>query len=292
MIGFKKILCPIDLSSCSALALRYAAHLARWSGAEMVGIAVSPAEPPEAFAQAATGGTVGRLMVTRGDVVAEILRAARELPADVIVMGTHGWSGLHRLLVGSVTEGVVRQAQCPVLTVSRIARVPAEADGLTFKTIVCGVDRSTSSDRALAYALSLARQGGGRLVVVHALENLAAEGPRFASHFNQLECWRTVEPEIRAAYESLIPPEARQSCDIEVRIPFGDASGHLLEIARHTEADLLVVGTGGWQAPYGRTTQHALRAADCPVLAVPAGTSDRASDAGGHGAVPAASTVI
>src|SRR5438105_11382148 len=56
-------------------------------------------------------------MLGRGDAAAEIIRVARELPADLIVMGTHGRTGIGRLLMGSVAEHVMRHAPCPVLTV-------------------------------------------------------------------------------------------------------------------------------------------------------------------------------
>jgi nucleotide-binding universal stress UspA family protein len=52
-----------------------------------------------------------------GDAVAEILSMARHLPCDLIVLGTHGRTGLDRLLMGSVAEQIVRKAPCPVLTV-------------------------------------------------------------------------------------------------------------------------------------------------------------------------------
>jgi nucleotide-binding universal stress UspA family protein len=52
-----------------------------------------------------------------GDPIGEILRAAAEVPCDLIVMGTHGRTGLARLLMGSVAEEVVRKAPCPVVTV-------------------------------------------------------------------------------------------------------------------------------------------------------------------------------
>jgi len=55
--------------------------------------------------------------VGEGDSAVEILRAAQDLKADLIVMGTHGRTGLGRLLMGSVAEQVVRKAPCPVLTV-------------------------------------------------------------------------------------------------------------------------------------------------------------------------------
>lgn len=62
-----------------------------------------------------------------GSPVAEILREARQTPADLIVMGTHGWGGLSRLFMGSVAEGVLRKAPCPVMTVKTPAQVETGA---------------------------------------------------------------------------------------------------------------------------------------------------------------------
>jgi len=56
-------------------------------------------------------------LLSEGDAAAEILRLAEEIPCDLIVMGTHGRSGVGRLLMGSVAEAVLRKAPCPVLTV-------------------------------------------------------------------------------------------------------------------------------------------------------------------------------
>jgi len=67
-----------------------------------------------------------------GDTVSEILRTARETGADLIVMGTHGRTGLGRLLLGSVAEGVLRHAPCPVVTVR--APQPQSSGSLTPKT--------------------------------------------------------------------------------------------------------------------------------------------------------------
>jgi nucleotide-binding universal stress UspA family protein len=55
--------------------------------------------------------------LAEGDPAAEIIRAAQETGAELIVMGTHGRTGLQRLLMGSVAEQVLRKASCPVLTV-------------------------------------------------------------------------------------------------------------------------------------------------------------------------------
>jgi universal stress protein A len=68
--------------------------------------------------------------VREGDPAEEILRAAQFTNANLIVMGTHGWTGLSRLLMGSVVEQVLRKAPCPVLTVRTSALQAESADEL------------------------------------------------------------------------------------------------------------------------------------------------------------------
>lgn len=83
-------------------------------------------------------------------------------------MGTHGRGGFERLFLGSVTEKVLRTARCPVLT------VPPPAEGapsgpVLYKTILCPLDFSDSSMRALEYALSLAKESHARVILLHVL---------------------------------------------------------------------------------------------------------------------------
>jgi universal stress protein A len=138
MLPVRTILHPTDFSDRSGNALALAQALARDYGARLVilhvahtvpvfaGEGMVPVSPEEIRAEAeeqlralrvADDQRVERRL-EMGDAVTEILRVARELPADLIVMGTHGRTGLGRLLMGSVAEQVVRRASCPVLTVS------------------------------------------------------------------------------------------------------------------------------------------------------------------------------
>jgi nucleotide-binding universal stress UspA family protein len=206
------------------------------------------------------------VQIRHGHVVAEILRAEREFSADLVVMGTHGLGGFDRLLLGSVTEKVLRKASGPVLTIPRLAAEPTS--GL-FRTIVCGVDRSPASARALEHAVGLARESGGRLILVHALEDISAEEPKYSSHFNLPECWREIAPEIRAGYEALVADEARAGLSVEVFVPVGKPYREVLRAAGEAKADLIALGSAGLTAPFGSTTHHVVRDAECPVLSVP-----------------------
>ena len=148
MFPIRKILFPTDFSEHSKAAFDVACALARDYGAEMLivhcrrppaifapdGIAVAtPAEEPyDLRAQLVLVRPAdARLNVDHhlleGDPTDEILKAAKDKAVDLIVMGTHGSTGLSRLLMGSVAENVLRRAPCPVLTVRNPVKFADEA---------------------------------------------------------------------------------------------------------------------------------------------------------------------
>lgn len=140
----KSILIPIDFSDCSQFALRYAVNLAKDVEASLilVHVASSLLAPPEmqfvhidlkkfrnevqkhassklsALAQKEIPATIPASSIVRhGSPWEEITRLAKERKADLIVIGTHGYSRLKHMLLGSTAEKVVRSAGCPVLVV-------------------------------------------------------------------------------------------------------------------------------------------------------------------------------
>jgi nucleotide-binding universal stress UspA family protein len=138
MLPLRKILHPTDFSEPSAAAFEIALALARDYGAELLALHVSP--PPRVFAPDGIAiptpaedpqdvrARLDRLRpsdprvkfesrVLDGDPAEQILKTAKADAVGLIVMGTHGTTGLLRLLMGSVAENVLRQAPCPVLTV-------------------------------------------------------------------------------------------------------------------------------------------------------------------------------
>jgi len=149
MLDIQTILCPTDFSACSEQAFQLACSMARDYGARLIVLHVQPAPiivygegvvPPEPVEYRSQ---LKRQLETvqpqepdirlehhlvEGDPATEILRAARSVKCGMIVMGTHGRSGLGRVLMGSVAEAVTRKAPCPVVTVkaSRPGRTPSK----------------------------------------------------------------------------------------------------------------------------------------------------------------------
>ena len=308
MISVQKILCPVDSSEFSARALRYAARLASWYDAELTALSVRPGLMPpslrldaaeallledlkrepnqeealRAFVSDAASPYAARVVSSDGPIVQEILRIAVELSADLIVMGTHGLSGFERLLLGSVTEKVLRKAPCPVLTVPRLTTGGA-AHAVTFKTIVCAVDFSDASRRALDCAFSLAQEAGGRLLLLHALEG---PQPALNAQFDVQKVRRGLAQDAQEHLEALVPDHAREWCETEVIVRYGKAYREVLRVAAERDADLIVLGVQGRGAIdltlFGSTTQHVIREATCPVLTV----GGRAAMKSGHDYYP------
>jgi universal stress protein A len=144
MFTLRRILHPTDFSEQSEAAFRLAASLARDHGARLTVIHV--VQPPTLYAaeglvivptldlepireqlariQAKDPLVSVEHVLVEGDPAAEILKAASEYKCDLIVIGTHGRTGLGRMLMGSVAENVVRKATCPVLTLKTPPRTP------------------------------------------------------------------------------------------------------------------------------------------------------------------------
>ena len=211
------------------------------------------------------------LAAEAGDTVATIVDRAVVIPADLLVMGTHGRSGFDRLLLGSVAEKVLRKAPCPILTVPPHAPAKAPADE-AFTRILCPVDFSPPALQALGFALDLARQAGGSVTVLHAIEWLADEEPRAQAHFNVPEYRLHLIEDAHSRLQAVLADEPRTGCDVKDVVVTGRAYHQILEAAAAQEADLIVMGAQGRGGVgltlFGSTTQQVVRAATCPVLTV------------------------
>jgi nucleotide-binding universal stress UspA family protein len=296
MLEIRRILCPTDLSEIAPGAFAYAAALARHHRAELElahvhepllpGPAGPATYPPwaaldpevrgrlqsalDALAASAADVEV-RFGVFEGRVVPEILARARDWPADLVVMGTHGRGGFERWVLGSVTERVLRNATCPVLTVPPAAPPPPAA-GPPFRRVVCPVDFSTPSLASARQALELARDGGVAVTLVHVVEwPVDDEHAGRLAGFDVPEYRRYLE---RDALDRLrrLASEGERAGRVEERIAGGRPWREILRLAEERHADLVVMGVRGRSAVdlalFGSTTHHVVRGATCPVLVV------------------------
>lgn len=308
MIEIRRILCPIDFSDFSRRALDHAVAIADWyestitllhvsaiaqvvayaPGSAMLPSAVLTGEDRDAllasmkrFADAEAGSRIPvEFEISEGHAAACILARAAAMPADLIVMGTHGRSGFERLMLGSVTEKVLRKAACPVLSVPRHAPEAVPAPAVLFKRIVCAVDFSDCSMRALAYAMSLAQEADARLTLVHVIE-VPPEAPAdfhqtvFPGPRTLTEYVAAAEAERRAHLADAVPDAVRAYCTVETIVPTGKPYREILRVASEQQSDLIVIGIHGRGAAdlmfFGSTAQHVVREASCPVLTLRTG---------------------
>jgi nucleotide-binding universal stress UspA family protein len=298
MVEFRQILCPVDFSESSDRALAYAAALARWYDAQLTVLHVVPTFEPmkvrgdigqparvvapmpreEVLAEMSQSLNLAALspratpLAEAGDPQTTIIDQTLSTKADLIVMGTHGRRGFKRLLLGSVTEAVLREAPCPVLTVPPQASAQG-SEAVTFKRILCPIDFSPSSLQAMGFALNLARQADGRVTLLHVVEWLAEEDlPRASAHFNVPEYRGYMAADAQERLRSLVAEESRTWVEIADVVEFGRAHREILRAAEKKPADLIVMGAQGrggiGLALFGSTTQQVVRGAQCPVLTV------------------------
>jgi nucleotide-binding universal stress UspA family protein len=308
MIDIKHVLCPVDFSAFSRHALEHSVQIARWFKSTLTVLHVYPppaAPPPVLFgglpgplpvepfppltvspdrareevtaalsqfvAQVDTTGMVMCVDARAGSPVGTILNVAEEGHCDLIVMGTHGHSGFDRWVLGSVTEKILRKARSPVLTVPPpVAERPSDALSL-FKRILCPVDFSESSLKALEYGLTLAKETDAELVVMHVIENLA--GPR---HLEQLTnpsivgYLRLSEEQALTRLREVVPKDAHTWCTPRELLVTGKPYEEILRVAREQDMHLIVIGVHGRNPIdllfFGSTTQQVVRASTCPVL--------------------------
>ena len=262
-LPLRHILCPMDLSSLSMNSLGWANAIARARSAELRAfhvVVTGGLVAPEALGSLDRAHLMTKLRealitidpenvhtgaaVRQGDPGTQILRFAKSVRADVIVMGA---AGIERPMrpVGSVTATVVARSDCPVLIVPSGRRIDRLSAGV-FKQILCAVDLAPSSVSVIRQALSLAweTQGHVRCVCV-----MIDPDPSSSEIQNQLL--------------AAIPPEAHAWCDIDVVVRQGVPATEIVRVTEASHVDVLVIGP---PRQWTSTTQAVLAKSLCPVL--------------------------
>ena len=296
--GLRHVLCPTDFSEFSELALRHAAALVRALGGDLTVAYVFPYPVPlggevpyytsqllgsmaraeqlnklMSFARPAeTAGVRVHSVLREGDPAREIARLAEELPADLLVLGTHGRAGFERFLLGSVTERLLRRAPCPVLTVRH--GEPGFEGGAPFRRILCATDLRSTSVEVVAYALALAKASAAYLTLLHVLEGPDFE-PRSPLRFSVPEMptmRKALRDDARIRLRLAIPDEVRLRIAVRDLLAEGRAHEQILRVAREEAPQLIVLGAHGHgsleRMLFGSTSRRVVREAPSPVLII------------------------
>ncbi|MGH8094078.1 MAG: universal stress protein [Chthoniobacterales bacterium] len=303
LLRLQTILVPLDFSDSSMQALKYAIPLAEKFKAAIHLIHVQPDDELTAISRA------GQLMLNCADAIAlmqdrlaeiqrahdvqfwpdnchvpsgrpdhEICRLAATIKADLIVLSTHGYTGLKHVVLGSTAERVVRFAPCPVL-VLRGAKYQATSLDDSVMTdfklgrILVPVDFSKCSLAGVRYAARLARSMGASLHLFHAVYPYAQVigFDRMSSTSGSL-----VQIATETAREEMARLKAMTflqdiTCETEVRV--GPTADAISNTSGRREIDLLVTSTHGRtgfrRALLGSVAEQVVRYAKCPVITVP-----------------------
>lgn len=304
VMHIQRILCPVDYSEFSRHAVDQALAVGRWYGGRLTVMHVVPPstvpliapvpsqhEPhvvtPEdcellrqqaaRFVAAESGGAAVEVEIVVGGIVDEVVSRAKSLPADIVVMGSHGRSGFDRLMLGSVTERTLRKAPCPVLIVPHRAPDAVPTGPVPYRHVVCAVDFSPSSMRALEYAVSLAGKAGARVTALHVVELARVFEPTVIPVPDTMSYYERLAADARERLRRLIAAGTPADVYVEGVLARGKPYQEILRVATEQSADLIVLGAHGGIAglmAFGSTVNQIVRQADCPVLTVRA---DRAA---------------
>jgi nucleotide-binding universal stress UspA family protein len=232
---------------------------------ELIGAARKTAQDKLAAADAkrSARGLGGSVHLGEAPASMCVAERAKEIGADLVVIGTHGHTGFKRFLLGSVAERTVKESPVSVLTVKGDGHAEAP------RTIVVGVDFSKHSEQAVALAADWARAFGAKLYLVHGLElRLPFVTPYEVS---------VPEALIDAAYaegRKRLDALAASIAGVPVRTELASAPAHaaLDGVAERVHADLIVTGSRGLgglkHAVLGSVAERTLRHAPCSVLTV------------------------
>ncbi len=260
----KSVVVGYDHSEASRAAWKHAAALSDTFGAELHIVYVEPwhagvdmMPPPDLTPErvrsirariAKTVGPKAEIVILHGDPAERILSYARRRRADLIVVGTHGRTGLKRALLGSVAEAVISAAVVPVLA----SRGPVRP----IRSILAPVNFTNYSEHGLRLAAEAAVALGAELTALHVTDdpiwsgNLHFRLDRMLSH---------------------LPPAVREACRAKPEVRLGEAAAGILNARRGHDWIVMVAHEKSMlkDAFFGTTLEQVLRRSTVPVLSLP-----------------------
>lgn len=292
----KRILVPTDFSKNADQALQFAAMLALKFESEIILLHVvslfqddpnNPAyqfpdvdsilESVEASARESlkaldiehAGIPIAKKMIRGISPAESIITYASEENVDLIIMGTHGRTGLSHFLLGSVAERVIRHMPCPVITIKGSGvRKPAAK----LARIVVAVDFSNYSKLALAHAADLARAFDATVEVIHVIEEQVHPSFYITGETSIFKFNPELRDKSRKALRDFVHTAVIEPVSFDVHVREGRIHDEIVKYAHEQGADLIVVATHGLSGLdhflIGSTTEKVVRKATVPVFTI------------------------
>ena len=286
-IQLRNILFTTDFSPAAAAALPYAVTIAKRFGAKLFALhvrtpVINPMTPPAGWPELeraaaeeererkealrnAIPGIEPTVLMEEGDIGTHLPAAIEKQNIDLVVIGTRGRKGLEKLLLGSAAEEILREAECPVLTVGPQAPAVPVKHG-EFTKILYATSFGSEAPAAAAYAISLAQEFQAELTLLHVVPEPRA---------GEFVVPQDLVASSKTRLEHLMPPEAEMWCVPEYCVERGDVAEKILDVAKRRNADLIVLGIHRATGVPGAATHlpiatahEVLSHAQCPVLTV------------------------
>lgn len=239
-----------------------------------------------------------KILIAKGEPADRIRDLALEHRADMIITATHGNSGIKRLLLGSVTEKLLKTVHCPllVLNTQKLDLPSGTTPEIKLKKIMVGCDFSQDSKLAFDYGLSLAQEFQAELYLAHVVkpsENLELKASdyiditptdyvkwRSSDYFEmqkrsmdeKREKFNQLRENLERQLYFMVPEESRNWCTPRTTLLDGEPYKELIAYAQKEKIDMIVLGIRGhtlWEKlMVGSTTDRIIRQSPCPILAV------------------------
>jgi nucleotide-binding universal stress UspA family protein len=296
-VQMKSIICTTDFSDFSGHAVSYGIALAKefraklylchvidLSSAAMYGDVITYSVGQQNriinYAHESLSQLVGEQtldwepLITIGHVASEIARMAEEKGVDLVISATHGRSGLKRIVLGSVTERLMRTLPCPLLVVRSTQHdfSTTRDQGLRLKRILVGCDFSSDSNLAVQYALSMAQEFQSELFLAHVIEPPVYKELLKPASARGEASEVDLRERLNEELANMVPEEAYNWCSPKTVLLAGQAHEELNKHALVQNVDLIVLGLRGHGLVetllIGSTTARVIRQAPCPVLSV------------------------
>jgi nucleotide-binding universal stress UspA family protein len=213
-------------------------------------------------------------LISVGHAADEISRIVEEKGIDLVISATRGRSGLKRIILGSVTERLMRTLSCPLLVVHSPDKefVAPDDQEVHIKNILIGCDFSPDSGAAFDYGLSLAQEFQSELHLAHVIETSIYQELHKTESPVEEEIQKEVQTRLIQKLQEMVPEEARNWCKPRTSLLDGHPYEELAGYAEKHDMDMIVLGTRGHglvkSLLIGSTTDRVVRRAPCPVLSV------------------------
>lgn len=288
MLPFRRILFPVDYSTPCRAVVPYAQDMMHHFSAELtlvhaygpaavVALAhnqselIDPTLPEQVraieqqrlheFALESFPGQHVELITESGEPGSIIHKVAQQQEADLIMLSTHGYGPVRRLLLGSVTAKVLHDATTVVWTGIR-SGFNGQVPNVPYRSIVCALDDTSEAEAVLKGAATLASSYGAQLSLLHVIETPVAPRVDFGPYRTALT---------DAAHSRLRELKAKLAVDVPAAVIDAPISDAVREEVLRRKADLVITGRGHAQGTMSRMWSHLysiVRESPCPVMSI------------------------